>query len=208
MNYAADVIIIIFTFAIFGYIHSLLASNKLKRIAAEKFGNLMAFYRLVYNFLSFISLYILWIILPRPDLLIYDLPNPWDIIILVPQILSLAGIIWTAGYFSLWEFTGISQIIRWLHDDYDINDLDEKLSFRTDGPYGYSRHPVYFFVITFLLFRPTMNLFYLTFFISVALYFYIGSFYEERKLTAKFGEEYRKYREKVPRIFPIKFRMK
>jgi methanethiol S-methyltransferase len=204
MSYAADVLIILIAFAAFGYSHSLLASNKLKKVLAGKFGSLIAFYRLIYNFISFISLYILYQLLPQPDLLIYDLPNPWDILILIPQILSLAGIIWSARYFSLLEFTGISQIMRWLEGKYDITDLDEISTFRTDGPYRISRHPVYLFAILFLLFRPAMDLFYLTIFILITAYFYIGSVYEEKKLTEMFGEDYIKYQQKVPRIFPLK----
>jgi methanethiol S-methyltransferase len=50
-----------------------------------------------------------------------------------------------------------------------------------------------------------MDLFYLTIFILITLYFYIGSFYEEKKLREMFGEEYSAYQEKVPRIFPLKF---
>ena len=49
-----------------------------------------------------------------------------------------------------------------------------------------------------------MDLFYLVMFISITLYFYIGSFYEEKKLVEKYGVEYKEYQKKVPRIFPIK----
>jgi methanethiol S-methyltransferase len=205
MSYLADVIIIIVTFALFGYSHSLLASNKLKKIAAAKFGSLIAFYRLVYNILSLLSLYILYLVLPRPDLMIYDLPYPWDLIILIPQLLSLIGIIWSARYFSLLEFSGISQVVRWINGNYNTEDLDEKLTFRVEGPYKISRHPVYLFAILFLLFRPAMDLFYLTVFISVTAYFYLGSFYEEKKLTTRFSEDYLNYKKRVPRIFPFKF---
>jgi methanethiol S-methyltransferase len=203
MSYAADVIIILIAFALFGYTHSLLASNKLKRIAAAKFGSLIAFYRLIYNFISFISLYILYLLLPQPNLLIYDLPNPWDLIILIPQILSIIGIVWSARYFNLWEFIGFSQIKRWIEGSYDIKELDEKYSFRIDGPYKLTRHPVYLFSITFLLFRPAMDLFYLVIFILIVVYFYIGSVYEEKKLTELFGEDYSRYKEEVPRIIPF-----
>jgi methanethiol S-methyltransferase len=208
MNYAADVLVIILAFAIFGYTHSLLASKKLKRMAAEKFGSLMAFYRLIYNFVSLISFYILYIILPRPDLQIYDLPNPWDLLILIPQFLSLAGIIWSARYFSLWEFAGIAQVRRWLNGSYNPAELDERFTFRAEGPYKFSRHPVYFFSIMFLLLRPEMNLFYLTFFLCITAYFYIGSVYEEKKLTADLGDSYIEYKDRVPRIFPIKFKIR
>jgi len=48
-------------------------------------------------------------------------------------------------------------------------------------------------------------LFYLTFFICIVAYFYIGSYYEEKKLVRLFGDVYENYRKEVPRIFPVKF---
>jgi protein-S-isoprenylcysteine O-methyltransferase Ste14 len=137
--------------------------------------------------------------------MIYDLPNPFDIIILVPQFISLAGIIWSLKYFSLFEFAGISQVMRWKNNRYSENELDEKLTLRIEGPYKYSRHPLYFFIIAFMFFRPAMNLFYLVFTVCTAAYFYIGSVYEERKLTEVFGELYRDYIKTVPRIIPVSF---
>jgi len=78
------------------------------------------------------------------------------------------------------------------------------LTLTIGGPYKYSRHPVYFFSIIFLGFRPTMDLFYITFFLSMIAYFYIGSYYEEKKLVKQFGSIYIKYQESVPKIFPLK----
>jgi len=67
------------------------------------------------------------------------------------------------------------------------------------------RHPIYFFSMMFLLFRPVMDLFYLTCLICIIIYFCIGSYYEEKRLVEKFGEDYIKYRKAVPRFFPLKF---
>ncbi|MGE5845170.1 MAG: methyltransferase family protein, partial [Ignavibacteria bacterium] len=56
----------------------------------------------------------------------------------------------------------------------------------------------------FLVCRPVMDLFYLTLLVCIIGYFYIGSIYEEKKLSEIFGNEYNRYRETVPRIFPLK----
>ena len=144
--------------------------------------------------------------MPKPLLMIYDLPAPFDILILIPQFISLAGIIWSLRYFSLYEFAGINQVLRWKNNSYNENELDEKLTLRIEGPYKYSRHPLYFFIIAFMLFRPAMNLFYLVFTICTTVYFYIGSIYEEKKLTEAFGERYKDYIKNVSRIIPFSFR--
>jgi methanethiol S-methyltransferase len=203
--YATEVIIILLLFFIFGLIHSFLASNKFKRIIIKYAGNLIAFYRFFYVLFSLLTFYLIYILAPNSHTTIYDLPYPYDFIVLVPQFFSIAGFIWTLKYFSVREFLGINQIIRWFNKNYNVNDLDEQLTLRIDGPYKICRHPLYFFSIVFLLFRPEMDLLYLTFFLCITAYFYIGSLYEEKKLIEKFGDDYKNYKNAVPRIFPYKF---
>ena len=203
MDLALDVLIIVVLFAVFGYIHSFLASEKVKIHFKRFFGELIAFYRLLYNAFTIVSLYFIYLISPKPNIKIYDFQYPYDIIILIPQFLSLVGVIWAFRYICFKEFLGLDQINRFFEKRY-TTELDEDFTLRIEGPYKYSRHPIYFFSITFLLFRPTMDLFYLTFFICIVAYFYIGSYYEEKKLVRQFGEIYEKYRKYVRRIVPFK----
>lgn len=74
------------------------------------------------------------------------------------------------------------------------------------GAFKYVRHPLYLAsILTYLgLTVYTVSLFSLAFFVGIFLFHnYIAS-YEEKLLEARFGEEYRKYRNKtgkwVPRI--------
>ena len=112
MSFGTDVAITIALISLFCVSHSILASNKLKKAVQNRFGNLIAFYRAGYNILSVISLIIIYKMLPAIDLTIYDLPSPYDLIILFFQFLSLIGFIWSARYFSPGEFIGWSQIKR------------------------------------------------------------------------------------------------
>jgi len=203
MSYVFDVIFIVILFAIFGYTHSLLASLKIKIWFRKTLGDLIAFYRLFYNLVGLLSVYLIYELSPKPHIIIYDLPNPYDLIILIPQLLSLTGVFWAFQYICFKEFLGLDQIKRFIEKRY-TTELDEEFTLRIEGPYRYSRHPVYFFSITFLLFRPVMDLFYLTFFICIVAYFYIGSYYEEKKLVRQFGEIYENYKKEVPAIFPFK----
>lgn len=203
MNYVYDVLIIVLLFILFAFLHSLLASVKVKKYIKEKFDGLIAYYRLGYNIFSLISLYIIYEISPKPHLIIYDLKNPFDLIILVPQLLALIGIIWSARYICVKEFLGINQIKRAINSEYN-SELDEDMTLTIGGPYRVMRHPIYFFSIVFLLFRPVMDLFYLTFFICVVIYFYIGAYFEEKKLVNYFGDVYVNYKKMVPGIIPYK----
>ncbi|MBP1683023.1 MAG: putative protein-S-isoprenylcysteine methyltransferase [Ignavibacteriaceae bacterium] len=204
MNPVVDVLIITLLFAVFGYTHSLLASEKVKISFKKIFGDLIAFYRLLYNLFGLLSLYLIYEFSPKPHIIIYDLPNPYDLVVLIPQFVSLAGVLWVFRYICFKEFLGLDQIKRFFEKRY-TTELDEEFTLRIEGPYRYSRHPIYFFSITFLLFRPVMDLFYLTFFICIVAYFYIGSYYEEKKLVRQFSEVYENYKNEVPRIFPVKF---
>lgn len=206
MNYFFEVLTLIILFSLYGFIHSVLASERVKIFFKKVFGKVIAFYRLLYNIFSFIGLYIIWDLSPHPSLQIYKLPNPYNYLVLIPQILAIAGIIWCFKYISFKDFLGLNQIDRYLKNEYTNDELDENYTLRIEGPYKYSRHPIYFFSIVFLLFRPEMNLFYLTVFTSFTAYFYIGSYYEEKKMIRLFGDEYRNYQKKIPRIFPIKLK--
>jgi hypothetical protein len=199
---------IVLLFSLFGLLHSYLASIKIKKKLVNRIGDLISFYRLFYNFISIITFYFIYRISPKPDIIIYDLDYPLDILIFGLQAVSVIGILWSGLPSDLQEFLGISQILRWYKYTYNKEDLDEIPILITDGPYKISRHPVYFFTILFLGFRPTMSLFYFVFFICIIVYFYVGSYYEERKLLEKFGEIYADYMKNVPRIFPSFFRKK
>ncbi|MDR3666640.1 MAG: hypothetical protein P4L35_07355 [Ignavibacteriaceae bacterium] len=226
MNNAYYLIIDIIAFILFAFLHTILASFKFKSIIALRIGSAMAFYRLAFNIFSLLFLIYMYEYLPRPDVELFDLKYPWDIVILIPQFLALAGIIWTFRFFSLYEFIGLAQIKRWIDGKFvtvreetkpafgeqaDVsNDIkisedvyDEKLTLKIEGPYKVVRHPLYLFVIICLIFRPTMDLFYFVFLIFLIVYFYVGTFYEEKKLVTIFGDQYRKYQNSVPRLFPI-----
>jgi len=204
MSLAVDVAVTIILISVFCISHSILASNKVKKLFKNRFGNLIALYRIGYNIISVISFAIIYISLPRIDITLYNLSNPYDLIILFFRLLSLIGFIWSARYFSLGEFIGWSQIKRFRAENYDSNDLDESSTLRIEGPYEYSRHPVYFFSIMFLVMRPVMTLTYFIIVVIFVVYFYIGSVFEEKRLIEKYGEAYTRYQKFVPRIIPIK----
>ena len=204
MSLAIDVAVTIILLSLFCISHSILASNKVKKLFQYRFGNRIAYYRIGYNIISVISFIIIYHLLPTINITLYDLPSPYDLIILFFQLLSLIGFIWSTRYFSSGEFIGWSQIKRLRKGNYDSNDLDENSTLRIEGPYKYSRHPIYFFSIVFLVMRPVMSLSYFIIVVIFVVYFYIGSVFEEKRLVEKFGEAYMKYQKSVPRIIPIK----
>ncbi len=203
---AVDIFIIILLFTLFAFSHTLLASNKTKKAIAEKLGEKIAFYRVFYNLSSLLLFIVFYIVAPKPNVIVYDLQFPFDIITFALQVLSLIGLVWATRPVNLNEFIGVSQIKRYLRGEYKVEDLDEKQTFKIEGAYKMVRHPIYFFSILFLGLRPTMSLFYMVMFFCIVIYFYVGSIYEERKLIEAFGNDYLEYQLRVPRIFPLNFR--
>ena len=204
MSLAFDAAVTIILLSVFCISHSILASNKVKKLFQDRFGNGIAYYRIGYNIISVISFIIIYLSLPTINITLYDLPSPYDLIILFLQLLSLIGFIWSARYFSSGEFIGWAQIRRLREGNYDSKDLDESSTLRIEGPYKYSRHPIYFFSIVFLVMRPVMSLTYFIIVVIFVAYFYIGSVFEEKRLIEKFGEAYMNYQKSVSRIIPIK----
>ncbi len=203
MTHAVDVLTIVFLFTIFAAIHSITASFKIKDYFKNRFGDKIAFYRLGYNLLGIFTFIIFWDLSPKPEVYIYDISPPWDIIIVIFQILSLIGFLWALKYFDTKEFLGVNQVKRFLKGGPN-NQYDENPSLNLSGPYRISRHPLYLFAILFLAFRPYMSLFYFVFLILASVYFWIGSYFEEKRLLKYFPNEYSEYMKNVSRIFPIK----
>lgn len=201
-----DIILIVLLFSVFAIIHSVLASLWFKKKLVETIGNKIAFYRVFYVIISTILFVAVYYLMPKPDVIIYDLQYPFDLIILALQYLSLFGLIYTGFKINGKEFLGISQIKRFIDGKYNLKDFDEKDELRTTGIFSVSRHPIYLFSILFLGLRPYMDLFYFVLFICITLYFFIGAYFEEKKLVAKYGESYINYKKNVPAILPFRIR--
>ena len=73
-----------------------------------------------------------------------------------------------------------------------------------EGAFARLRHPLYGGSLLFYLslFLATLSLAALAVWCLMAVFYNVIAGYEERLLLAKYGQEYRDYRQKVPRWFP------
>lgn len=201
----ADLLITLFLFLLFAVIHTATAGTGMKQYIINRYPRFSPFYRLAYNAVSFLTLWLLYVLSPKPHVVLFDLSYPWDFLILIPKALAGAGFIYTLQHFDGAEFLGIRQAVLYIRTGRTDADPDAGSVFTSKGPYRFSRHPLYLFSIIFLLAQPYVNWFYGLFTLFSIIYFYAGSWYEEQKLLARFGEQYAEYKRRVPRIFPWDF---
>ncbi len=64
------------------------------------------------------------------------------------------------------------------------------------------RHPLYLYSTLFLALNPVMTAQWALLTMFSVTYFILGGMIEERRLLKEFGEEYRKYRKRVPFMIP------
>jgi protein-S-isoprenylcysteine O-methyltransferase Ste14 len=78
------------------------------------------------------------------------------------------------------------------------------LKFRTPGLYRVVRHPIYFSWLCIFWATPRMTMAHLFFAVATTAYILMAIPWEERDLMQFYGETYRRYRDQVPGIIPIR----
>lgn len=187
-----SIFILLMALAVWGVVHSLLASHPAKEIFRLKVGG-MDFYRLAYNVFAGISfLPVLYLMATLPNRMAYEIPSPWNLVMFGGQLLALVLLVIAFLQTDALSFVGLRQLFE-----------EEKPgALVVHGMYKTMRHPLYTFSLLFLWLSPSVSQNSLTVYIGATLYILIGTYFEERKLLREFGEAYANYKKSTPMLIP------
>jgi len=189
---------ILFSLAIYGILHSILASHKAKAVAEKTLGETFArrWYRLFFNLVALLTFIpVFWVTAVSPDETLWQANSPWNLLLRSIQMLALVGMGYALLQTGSLSFLGLRQLVSG-------GGRDEPEPFVTGGLYRLVRHPIYTFGLVFLWFSPTLSLNSLAFALGITAYILIGVVFEERKLEKEFGGAYREYKLKTPALIP------
>jgi protein-S-isoprenylcysteine O-methyltransferase Ste14 len=187
-------------FLIFAAIHSLLATdyikNKAERLLKEKFR----FYRLLYTIISFPTFapaFLVWLKYSALTPLVYRIPDWLSPFFLLVRLPGIGLFLYAVFQTDILEFVGIKPTRK---------EMESKLI--TGGAYGIVRHPMYTGGIAALFTKMEMSQLELTASSLVSIYFVVGAIIEEKRLVLTFGDEYRRYKQQVSMLVPVKWIMR
>jgi methanethiol S-methyltransferase len=193
----AAIVINVLLLSLFAIQHSVMARKQFKRWWTQFVP--AAIERSTYVLLSSLALILVfWQWQPIPAI-VWEVSNPMVAAVLTG--LSLMG--WVIVFLSTFlinhfELFGVRQVILNLMG----RDAGET-KFRTPLLYKMVRHPLYLgFIIAFWA-APVMTVGHMLFALVTTAYILVGIALEERDLVEHFGDEYRRYRERVSMLVPF-----
>ncbi len=183
--------------SIFCVLHSVLADGGLKKKLAVSKPKLFTYYRLFYTLFAFASMAaVLLYQFSIPSLLLFN-NSGW--IYFFGWAITVTGgaimLICIKKYFL--SLSGLKSLVA---HQVVANEL------RIDGIHRYVRHPLYLGTFLFIwgawLVYPGLS--FLIANVIITIYTLLGIILEEKKLVQEFGEDYKNYMKKVPRILPFR----
>jgi protein-S-isoprenylcysteine O-methyltransferase Ste14 len=144
------------------------------------------------------ALFHLWV--PMPDVIWNVETTALGAILQALYFLGWAIVVGSTFLINHWDLFGLRQVLsNW------FGTVALPPEFKTPLLYKFVRHPIYFGFLLAFWSTPLMTLGHLLFAIATTGYILIGIWFEERDLVAAFGDDYRKYSERVPMLIPWPF---
>lgn len=187
----AGLTLLAIAWALYFCLHSLLAATPVKAAVAARLPRLAPAYRLVYNGVALAALLpVLWLQWQLSGAPLFEPSTAVRLACDVAAAAAVAAFFWTLRWYDMRAFTGLRAEAG-----------DRATGFTLSPLHRHVRHPWYFLALVIVWTRP-MDAAWLVTSIAITLYLVVGSHLEDAKLVDTFGEAYRRYRERVPGLWP------
>jgi protein-S-isoprenylcysteine O-methyltransferase Ste14 len=163
-------------------------------------------------------------IVPEPvERSTYVLFSSLTLLLLFWQWRPMGGVVWSVenqaglrAIYALYFFGWVLLLIcTCLIDHFDLFGLRQvwgylrgrrqaPINFRTPWLYQQVRHPLYLSWLIIFWATPRMTAAHLVFAVATTAYIFVAIQFEERDLIRFYGDDYRRYREQTPMIFPLR----
>ncbi|HXS08172.1 MAG TPA: isoprenylcysteine carboxylmethyltransferase family protein [Rhizomicrobium sp.] len=136
-----------------------------------------------------------WRPIPQP---VWQITDPvWSNTVLALSLIGWGMVVFSTFLLNHFELFGLAQVAR--------NFRGREAApprMHTPSLYRFVRHPIYLGFILAFWAAPIMSVGHLMFAAVTTAYIYVGILLEERDLISFFGDEYRRYRARVPMLIP------
>jgi protein-S-isoprenylcysteine O-methyltransferase Ste14 len=176
-------------FSVFALHHTVFARERIRHALAQALGPLERSFYVWVASLLFIAVCKLW--LPLPGIL-WDFGREFTVALLCLQLAGIVISVYSASLIDVWDLAGIRQLDAQAPEP-------QTTEFKTRGPYGWVRHPIYlgWFLIVFCVGTMTMTRF--VFAVVSCVYILVAIPFEERSLRQSTNGAYDRYIRRVPR---------
>jgi methanethiol S-methyltransferase len=203
-------------FSMFALHHTVFARERIRTALTQALGPVERSFYVWVASLLFIAVCRLWLPLPG---IVWDIGGAARFILLFLQIGGITFSVSSAAAIDIWELAGIRQLNSQLpitnsqalstinsqplpttnSQPIPTPNAPKEVEFKTTGPYGLVRHPIYlgWFVIVFSVGTMTMTRF--VFAIVSCAYILLAIPFEERSLRRSSHGAYDRYMQRVPR---------
>ncbi len=176
-------------------VHSLLASRGTKDLFAARLPHWMPYYRAAYNAFAFLSLLpVVWFAHRYSGPMLWAWKYPWNWLSDALALAALACFVLSFRCYDMRAFLGLPPRETFTDGGQE--------RFRISPFHRYVRHPWYAFGLVLLWTRDMSAAMFVAAIVTTG-YLFVGSWLEEEKLLAQYGEAYRRYRERVAGLIPL-----
>ena len=148
---------------------------------------------------SLVLILMFWQWRPLPGVL-WQVDDPWIAsVIMAMSMLGWLLVLTSTFLINHFELFGLQQVATHL-----AGGTLAELHFKTPLLYRVVRHPIYLGLIIAFWATPVMTVGHLLFAAVTTAYIFVGILLEERDLIALFGDDYRRYRQRVAMLVPLR----